>query len=196
MIPRDGFCVRLCTAFAYVYRFCVHLCTSFAHVLRILRTYTDYILHKLYGFLCTLSGFAYVYSLTFSMFNVDRLEGSNISGSLICFVHANARDLLTLLRIRYWGFCRVLFTRELLVTIGPSRGSDLAGSVESFVHASCPLLLDRLKYPIFRVPSSSLSNNMLVIHRSILPWRFLVDLDRAIDLSRWSNITVHYADLW
>ena len=59
-------CVRLLhayTAFAYVYGFCICLCTVFAHVVRILRTYTAYLLRKLCGFflrirlLCTLCGF-------------------------------------------------------------------------------------------------------------------------------------------
>ena len=45
-----GFCVCLCTLFAYIYIFCLCLCTSFAHVVRILRTYTAYLLRKLCSF--------------------------------------------------------------------------------------------------------------------------------------------------
>ena len=60
---------------------------------------------------------------------------------------------------------------------------------------SCSLLLYRLEDPIFMVPLSYLSEDMLAIHRLILPRFFLVDIDRAIYVSRWSNITVHCASL-
>ena len=37
-------------SFAYVYGFCVRLCTDFSHVVRLLCTYTAFILHIMCGF--------------------------------------------------------------------------------------------------------------------------------------------------
>ena len=113
-----GFCAR-CAAFAYVYG------SSVGQVVRILCTYAD--------FLCELSGFTYVYGLSFAMFDADRLEGSDLAGYLIYYclcelswfiesiddpilrvvwfaiVRANACDLLKFSIIWSWWFRRFLF---------------------------------------------------------------------------------------
>ena len=174
-----GFCLHLCTALrtytdsSYVcerllrtlYGFCVRIQLIFWEIC----AYFAYV----YSFLCALSVFAYVYGLYLEMFDADRLEVSELAYSLICFVYAIARDPLTFSRIRSWLFCRVHFLRKLLVIIGPSRESNLEGSVEFLSSMICSLWLDHLKDPIVRVPSSSLSNEMHVIHRPILLWKFL-----------------------
>ena len=200
-------CIRICvyfTAFVYAcvrrlrtYTACMYVCV------RILRTLCGFCVRirliicascadfaYVYGFLYMLSGFAYVYGLYFAKFDVDCLEGSDIASYLVCFVRENARDSLKVSRIWYWGFRWVLFPRKLLVNIGPSQGSNLEVSVEFFFCARCSLLLDPIKDPILRVLLSYLFNKILVIHRLILPRRFLVDIDRAKYLSWWSNITV------
>ena len=113
----------------FMYGFCVHV--------RFLRTYTAYLLHKLWRFcvhiqlLCLLGGFAYVYGLSFALFEADSLEVSNLVGSSINFV------------------------RVTLVIRGQSRGSDLEVSIDFFVRAV--LLLDIIEDPILRVSSISLS---------------------------------------
>ena len=51
----------------------------------------------------------------------------------------SARDVhydWTVWRIRYLGFRRVLYPRELFVMIGPYRGSDILGSVKFFIWRS------------------------------------------------------------
>ena len=70
--------------------------------------------------------------------------------------------------------------------IGPSGGSDLQSSVELFILAICT------QFTVQSDLIEFLSDNLIAIHRPILPGRFLVDIDKAIYLSRWSNITVHY----
>ena len=80
--------------------------------------------------------------------------------------------------------------------IGLYQESDLNGSVELFFFGICLLSLDRLEYWILRVPLSSLSGNILAIHSPTVPHIFFVDLDRAIYLSWWNNITVEYSALW
>ena len=125
--------------FCMFYGSCVRFWTYFTHIVRILCTYTAYLFSMLCGFcvririFCALSGLAYVYGLSFSMFDAEILEGSNLAVYLIFFF------VLT------------------LVIRGQSRGSDLEGSVEFFFRASCLLLLGSLEDPILRVPSSYFS---------------------------------------
>ena len=169
-----GFCVRIRLIF-------YESCAAFVYI---------------YGFLCLLSGFTYVYGLSFAMFDADRLRGSDTAGSLICYCQCEhswfvesikdpiLRVTLSSFSTRaihyYWtvstiwslGFCRVPFPRELLIIIGPSRGSDIEGSAKFSFRRSAR------------------------VHRPILPRRFLVDLNRAIYLFRWSNTAMHYAAMW
>ena len=104
---------NVCRLFAQMYAalrmfyvFFVRLCTAFAHVVRILGTYTAYLLRKLCGFcvcirlLCALNGFcvsirlifcghcaafAYVYGLYSRCSNADSLEGYDLASSSIFF---------------------------------------------------------------------------------------------------------------
>ena len=162
------------------YSFCVRLCTDFAHVGQILRTYTDYLLCKLCGFCVRIRIFV----------SVERLC---VRIRLIIFSDVQWR----LSRgIQYWGLFDLLLSVRMLVIYWKYWWYNIKGTVEFIFRASCLLLLDRLEDPIFMVPSSYFSNNLLMIHRPILTRSFLVDLDRAIYLYRWSNITVHYAALW
>ena len=151
------------TAFAYV---CVLLLRTYTHfsyvcvwLLRTLYVFCVRIGHifcassaafaYVYCFLCTLSGFTYVYSLYFEIFDVDRLEGSILAGSLICYFPCerswlveSLKDLIlripsstisdqvvvyycTVSCILSLGFCWVLFPRDLLIIIGPYRWSNI-----------------------------------------------------------------------
>ena len=166
-----GFCIRLCTTFAYIYGFCVRLCIDFAHFVQLMFCASCVSFAYVYKFLCTLSGFC-IRILIFV--RVERILvslnswWSNLEGSLMC-----------------WKY----------------RWSNLKGSLISWksrwsiFRASCSLLLDCLEDPIFMVPLKSLSGYLLAIYRPILPRFFLVNIDRAIYLSRWSNSIVHYAAL-
>ena len=66
------------------------------------------------------------------MFDEDRLEVSDLAGSLVFFIRANARDSLKVLRIQSLGFCQVQFPLKLLIIIGPSEVSNIEGSFEFF----------------------------------------------------------------
>ena len=181
--------------------------------MRLLRTYTTFayvcvrLLHMLCGFCVPIRNFV-------------RVERLCIRIRLICCdFWCRPHDSLKFSMIRSWGFFDLLLSMWTLVICCKSGRSDLEGpfiyfsaravcycwtisriaflgSVKFFFCASCSLWLDRLKDPILRVPSSSFSENLLAIHRQLLPQRFRVDLDRAIYTSRWSNITVHYIALW
>ena len=151
------FCVRIRLFRTFVNGFCA-CCANFVYV---------------YGFLCVLIEFCVRIRLSFAMFDADRIEGSDLAGFFICFSLVNTRDSLTVSRIRYWGFRQVLFPRELLVIIGPSQGSDLEGSAEFFFRARFLLLLNPIKDPILRVLLSSFYDKLLMIYRTIIPWRFL-----------------------
>ena len=174
--------LRTYTAFVYV---CEH----------IFRMYTAFILRTLCGFCLRISIFVRVER----PFICWKYRWSNLEGYLICwkswwsnlggffdFLKVSMIpylvffDLLKVLMIWYWGFFDLL---KLLM-------------IRFFIRANCSLWLNLLEDPIFMVPSSSLFYNLLAIHCPILPWRFLIDLDRAIYLSRWSTINVHYPALW
>ena len=116
--------------FEYVYGFCVRLCTAFVHVVRILRTYTAYLLRKL-------CGFWFIESLDDPILRVlwfvESIDDPILRVLWFYIVRENNRDSLKVSMIRSWG------------------------SVKFFVRTRCSLWLDRLEDPIFRVPSSSLS---------------------------------------
>ena len=204
-----GFFVRLCMAFAYQYGLFVHLCTAFAHVVWLLQMYTAYILRKLCGFCVHIRIFVRVerilirwkywwYDLEGSLICL-KSWWSNIEGSLICW---NSWLSNLWFAISVWK----------IMMIGPSGGSDIQGSVKFFIRQ-----YTRYYWTIWRILSSGfcrviyttictqftvrsylikfLSENILAIHRTILPQRYLVDIDRAIYLSWWSNITVQYSAL-
>ena len=61
---------------------------------------------------------------------------SDLEGPFIYFSARAVCYCWTISRIAFFGFCQVLFLRELFVMIGPSEGSDLKGSVEFFFRKS------------------------------------------------------------
>ena len=135
-----GFCVRLCTYFAYVYGSCIRLCKDSAHIVRLLRTYTAYLLCKLCVFCVCIQIFMRVERLCVHI----RL--------IFCDVRCGPSW-----RICYSGFFALLLSVQTLVICLKSQGSNLEASVKFFFRASCSLLLDRLEDPILRVPSISFS---------------------------------------
>ena len=160
---------NICRLFAQMY---AALCmfTAVAYVcVQILFTYTSFayvcvrILCTLCGFcvsiriLCVLSRFCVRIRLIFTMFNADSIEVSDLEGSLIYFVHANTRDS--------WTVLRDPISRVPLITLS-------TWSTHYYWTVS------RIRYWEFRW--FICTRELLVIHYPILPWRFLVGLDKAI----------------
>ena len=187
-------CIHIRLIGTFVYGFCAH-CAAFLYV---------------YSFCLRWAGFAYIYSLCarwaafysiLSFFQFSESPNNPIMRVLWFFWKFWWSDLegsLVFWKSR-WCYLDLLFLCDHLWR------------------------LNRLDDLIFRVPPGSLSNDLYVIigysgwynlHGSvdfiiqesardstsdiILDYflLFLADLDRAIHLSRWSNITVHYDALW
>ena len=160
------FCVRIRLLRPFVYVFCAR-CAAFAYVYRFLCALSGFCVRIRLIFLRALSGFWFVESLDDPIFRV------------LWFAESPDNPILRVL----WFF---------------ESPDDPILRVLWFAESPCERSwwLDRMEDPIFRVLSSCLSENLHAIDCPNLPCFFLVDLDIGIYLSRWSNITVHYADLW
>ena len=143
------------------------MCTDFAHVVRILCTYTAYLLRNLcgfayiYGFCARWSAFAYVYSLYFSHL-------VRIFHTYMAYLHGV--QMRTVSRNPIFQVPRLFLSVGKLVICGQYQGSDLEGSVKTIVCTSCSLLLDSLKDPVLRVPLISFSARAARDSPSDLTW--------------------------
>ena len=164
--------MRLCVCF-----------TDFAYIfVRLLSTYTAYLLRKLCRFCIRIRIFVRVERLLI----LWKPLWSDLEGCLIC-LKSRWSDLEGSLIC--WN------SVQTLVMIGPSGGSDLYGPSISFSARAVRyywtvwmiryLWLRWVLYPKI----------WLGFTVRLLPWSFLVYLDRAIYLSRWGNITLHYSAL-
>ena len=177
--PMCVFCVHI--------RIFVRLCSDFAHNLRLLRTYTAYILRKVCNFCVRVRLLARNERFLICWKSqCSDLEGYLISwkpwwyhleGSWIFWPFPCKRSwCLDRLEDPIFRVLLSYLSDDLHVMIGPSRGSDLQGSVEFFIwQSACDS------------PSDLTLDTFL---------QFLVDFDRSIYVSRWSNNTVLYAALW
>ena len=86
-----GFCAR-CVAFSYVYDFFVCMLYGFYVRIRLLCALSGFCVRIRLIFCARCVNFAYVYGLSSECSNADSLEGSNLEGSLIYFICANALD--------------------------------------------------------------------------------------------------------
>ena len=169
-------CGNVC-GFAYVLRIMRMFVYVFFVCIRILRTFV-------YSFCARCADFAYVYRLSFAKFVL-------LFRTYTSFVRV--KRLYVRIRIIFWN-----------VLCGQSRGIQTCTFLDLFCPCKRSWFVDSLKDTILRVPSISLSSwadryywevsrirswgfcrgicprELFVIHRPILPQRFLVDLDRAI----------------
>ena len=183
--------------FSYRIRLLPTLC-GFYECIRLIFCASCAAFASVYGFSCALSSFWFVESLDDPILRallfVESLddpilrviwfvEGLNDSYlRVLWFVESlddPIFDFLKVLMIRYLGFFIRRFAHYDL-TVWKIRSSEFRQVLYLAICTQFTVRSYLIKFTVGRIS----------------PWRFLVDFDRVIYLSKWSNITVHYAALW